>query len=148
MTNYQRTANWLDACGKKPTPENLSVQIGCTIEEFAELLSCVSSDDALTAGTVRTSIAALDVLGRLLKSGRAMAFVNPEDREGALDALCDIDVTINGIAYFANFDKDGADQAVLEANERKLVDGQPVILPGGKIGKPAGWYAADLSRFV
>ena len=27
-------------------------------------------------------------------------------------------------------------------------DGKPVILPGGKIGKPAGWRAPELRGFV
>jgi len=41
-----------------------------------------------------------------------------------------------------------ADQAVLESNEAKLVDGEPIILEGGKIGKPDGWTAPDLSEFI
>jgi hypothetical protein len=34
------------------------------------------------------------------------------------------------------------------AQGAKLVDGKPVILEGGKIGKPAGWTAPDLRGFV
>jgi hypothetical protein len=60
----------------------------------------------------------------------------------------DIEVTGNGVAYLAGFDKCEADQAVLASNEAKLIDGKPVILPGGKIGKPEGWKAPDLARFV
>jgi len=37
---------------------------------------------------------------------------------------------------------------VLDSNDAKLVDGKPVILPGGKIGKPEGWKAPNLSMFV
>jgi hypothetical protein len=59
-----------------------------------------------------------------------------------------MEVTGNGVAYLAGFDKDGADQAVLASNEAKLVDGKPVILEGGKIGKPAGWTPPDLTPFV
>ena len=57
-------------------------------------------------------------------------------------------MTGNGIAYLADMDKEGADQAVLDANDAKLVGGKPVILPGGKIGKPEGWKPADISGFV
>lgn len=56
----------------------------------------------------------------------------------ALDALCDMELTGNGIAYLAGFNKVDADQAVLDSNDAKLVDGKPVILPSGKIGKPEG----------
>ena len=54
----------------------------------------------------------------------------------------------NGIAFLAGFDKDGADQAVLASNDAKLVDGKPVLLEGGKIGKPEGWKPPDLSAYV
>jgi hypothetical protein len=52
------------------------------------------------------------------------------------------------VAYLADFDKEGADEAVLASNEAKLVDGKPVILEGGKIGKPPHWVAPDLAGFV
>jgi hypothetical protein len=83
-----------------------------------------------------------------LKNGMVMASIKQEDRTNALDALCDCEVTGNGIAYLAAFDKSAADLAVLDSNDAKLVNGRPVILPGGKIGKPDGWKAPDLSRFV
>jgi hypothetical protein len=66
----------------------------------------------------------------------------------ALDALCDTEVTGNGIAYLADFDKNGADKEVLASNESKLVDGKPVLMPGGKIGKGPNYKAPDLSGFV
>lgn len=66
----------------------------------------------------------------------------------ALDALCDREVTGNGVAFLAGMDKDGADKAVLDSNDAKLVDGKPVILPDGKIGKPPGWTPPNLAPFV
>lgn len=149
MSNYQRTAAWLHACGKTKSAQNLSVQIGCHIEEFVEFL------DQLQVETHDTTEARLTVVCELLeavafafKRGHVLASIPADHRERALDALCDMEVTGNGVAYLAGFDKEGADQAVLAANEAKLVDGKPVILEGGKIGKPPGWKAADLSPFV
>ena len=52
------------------------------------------------------------------------------------------------MAYMANLDKPSADQAVLASNDAKLVGGKPVILEGGKIGKPDGWKPPDLRPFV
>ena len=147
-SNFERTAAWLKACGKVPGPAALSVQIGCHLEEFIEFLMCLDLDSAEDATSLERSVADLLCVANGLKKGLAMAGINPSDRIMALDALCDSEVTGNGVAYLAGFDKQGADMAVLASNDAKLVDGKPVILPGGKIGKPDGWKAPDLSGFV
>lgn len=147
-TNFQRTAAWLKACGKVPGPAALSVQIGCHLEEFIEFLMCVDFDSAEDAESLERSVADLLRVANGLKKGMVMAGINNSDRIEALDALCDSEVTGNGVAYLAGFDKQGADMAVLASNDAKLVDSKPVILPGGKIGKPDGWKAPDLTGFV
>lgn len=95
---------------------------------------------------VTAAVRVLDEVADDLKSGELQARFH--DPIAGLDAICDSEVTGNGIAYLAGFDKDGADQAVLASNEAKLVDGKPVLKPGGKIGKPEGWKAPDLTPFV
>lgn len=154
MNNYQRTAAWLHACGKQSTdPGHLSVQIGCHIEEFVEFLDQLdlergNFDVGLMPSRMAVATELLELVAIWIKNGHLIASIPEESRERALDALCDMEVTGNGVAYLAGFDKESADQAVLAANEAKLVDGKPVILEGGKIGKPPGWKAADLSPFV
>jgi hypothetical protein len=147
-SNFERTAAWLKACGKVPGPAALSVQIGCHIEEFLEFLLSVDFDSAEDAESLEGSVIDLLHVANGLKKGLVMASINPSDRIEALDALCDSEVTGNGVAYLAGFDKQGADQAVLASNDDKLENGKPVILPGGKIGKRKGWKAPDLSTFV
>lgn len=147
-SNFERTAAWLQACGKVPGPAALSVQIGCHIEEFVEFLMCIDFDSAKDLQNLESCVADMLHVAAGLKKGLVMASINPSDRIEALDALCDSEVTGNGVAYLAGFDKRGADQAVLASNDAKLVAGKPVILLGGKIGKPEGWKAPDLSRFV
>lgn len=147
-SNFERTAAWLKACGKVPGPAALSVQIGCHIEEFVEFLMCIDFDSAKDLENLESCVADMLHVAAGLKKGLVMASINPSDRIEALDALCDSEVTGNGVAYLAGFDKRGADLAVLASNDAKLVDGKPVILPGGKIGKPEGWKAPDLSGFV
>lgn len=151
MTNYDRTKAWLSACGKRPSKDSLSVQIGCDIEEATEFLREVDFDaDPDTAVRLRRiilrAVEDLEFVALKIKKGEHTAILS--NYEKALDALCDREVTGNGVAYFANFNKNAADQAVLDANDAKLVDGKPVILPGGKIGKPEGWKPADLSGYV
>lgn len=147
MTNYQRTAAWLQACGKFPG-DNITVQAGCVIEEVCEFLEHLTGREQGTRAVLNLAVEALERAGALLKSGKAEVRITEEDRVGALDALCDIEVTINGVAHLAGFDKDSADQAVLASNDSKLENGQPVILPGGKIGKGRDYKAPNLTTFV
>lgn len=148
MSNYQRTADWLKACGKTPSAQNLSLQIGCHIEEFIEFLNCLDFDSASDLNSVECCADDLRLVATALKRGTIQTYINPDMREAALDALCDCEVTGNGVAYLAEFNKPAADEAVLASNEAKLVDDKPVILPGGKIGKPEGWTPPDLTEFV
>ena len=148
MTNYQRTEAWLEACGKDQTAENLSVQVGCMLEEFCELLTTLRTDSDGYAKLIERTRIDLEWYAGKLKRREQEVYIPIHWRVDALDALCDIEVTGNGVAFLANFDKDAADQAVLDSNDAKLVDGKPVILEGGKIGKPEGWKAPDLRGFV
>ena len=150
MTNFQRTASWLAACGKQPGNEDqFSVQLGVDLEEWVESLACLELDlppDAMNEAS--SAIALLSSVADLLKRGVAHARIADGKRVEFLDALCDRDVTGNAVAFLAGFDKDGADQAVLASNDSKLVDGKPILAPGGKILKPEGWAAPDLTSFV
>lgn len=148
MTNYQRTKDWLASCGKEPSHQNVSLQIGCQIEEFCELLACLRTDSDGYAKLIDRTRTDLEWFASKLKRGEQSVFIPPHLRIDALDALCDIEVTGNGVAFFAGFDKDAADQEVLESNESKLEDGKAVILPGGKIGKGRDYKAPDLRGFV
>lgn len=148
MSNFQRTANWLKACGKEPTIENLSVQIGVHLEEFCELLACLRSDSEGYGKLLERTRTDLEWFAGKLKKREQFVYIPIHLRSDALDALCDSEVTGNGIAYLAHFDKDGADQEVLASNESKLEDGKPVILEGGKIGKGRDYKAPELRGFV
>ena len=148
MSNYQRTADWLAACGKEPSPENLSLQIGCHIEEFCEFLKQIRSDSEGYAKLIARTRLDLEWFATKLKRKEQSVFIPTHLRADALDALCDAEVTGNGVAYMAQLNKPSADQAVLNSNDAKLVDGKPVILEGGKIGKPEGWSPPDLRSFV
>jgi hypothetical protein len=148
MTNYQRTAAWLATCGKHPGPSALSVQIGVDLEETAELLRCLRVSKEGWARLLERLVIDLESLGAEIKRGDLIAHFPNHLRADVLDALCDREVTGNGIAYLSELDKDGADQEVLRSNDSKLENGQPVILPGGKIGKGRDYSEPDLRRFI
>ena len=148
MTNYERTKAWLKACGKEPTPENVSLQIGCQLEEICEFLATLRTDSEGYAKLLDRTRTDLDWFAGKLKRREQSVYIPTHLRVDALDALCDIEVTGNGVAFFAGFDKDAADQAVIESNDSKLEDGKAVILEGGKIGKGAQYKAPSLRGFV
>ena len=148
MTNYERTKAWLIACGKDQTSENMSVQVGVHIEEFCEFLSCLRTDNEGYSKLIERTVGDLEWFAKKLKSRDQEVFIPHHLRTQALDALCDSEVTGNGVAYLARFDKDAADQEVLTSNESKLEDGVAVILEGGKIGKGKNYKAPDLREFV
>lgn len=148
MTNYERTKAWLEACGKTPTPENLSVQIGVHLEEFCEFLGALRSDSEGYGKLVERTKADLEWFAVKLKKREQFVYIPIHLRTDALDALCDSEVTGNGVAFLAGFDKDGADQEVLASNDSKLEDGKAVILEGGKIGKGRQYKAPNLRGFV
>lgn len=154
--NFDRTRAWLAACGKLPTladgaanDAGLSVQIGCHLEEFAEFLDTLNIESPTGASSDANQEMSSIVKAIAHNAKRGTITIRIYDREAALDALVDTDVTGNGVAYMAGFDKPAADDRVLQANDNKLnADGTPVILDGGKIGKRPGWVAPDLSDLV
>lgn len=148
LNNFMRTAQWLAACGKKQSAQTASLQIGCDMEEQAEFLELLDLDDNTMRDMLTAAIYNLKVVANSLKKGTATACIADSNRVHALDALCDREVTGNGVAFLLGFNKPAADEAVLASNDAKLVDGKPVILEGGKIGKPEGWVAPDLTSFV
>jgi len=143
--NFLRVADWLTRAGKEVhNPGHVSLQVGCMLEEVAEFLEEIVLSDGSVSDLAEAEHSVKNLASQL-KRGRAMSFSSPA---AALDALCDIDVTINGVAFLAGWNKLQADLAVLNANDDKFVNGLPVILPSGKIGKREGWEAPDLSEFV
>lgn len=147
-TNFKRTADWLKACGKHPSAATASLQIGCDIEEQVEFLELLDLDDVNDSHMLLSAIYNLKVVANKLKKLHTTACIAEHNRINALDALCDREVTGNGVAYLLGFNKEDADLEVLRSNDAKLVDGKPVILEGGKIGKPAGWTPPNLKGFA
>jgi hypothetical protein len=144
ISNFQRTANWLATCGKKPNGLTMSVQAGVMLEEVCELLDSMTlgSPSGIASNLVSEASRVLKEVGLQMKSGDCHVYFH--DRKAAVDAFADIKVTVDGTAYLGGFLMDVADKKVLDANDDKFEeDGRPVILPGGKIGKRQGWVGPD-----
>lgn len=148
-TNFTRNSEWFTAAKKEPgNPNQFSTQLGCHIEEFIEMIRTLSFDqESADITDLGGTLAHLDALAGRLKAGKGNARIsNPV---GLLDALCDQDVTANGLAFFAGFKKDEADQRVIDSNFDKFnEDGTSVFKEGGKIGKREGWTAPKLVEYA
>lgn len=147
-SNFQRTADWLQTCGKRPSDDNLSTQIGCHLEEVCELLDELSIiGSSADHSSLEMASTRIKGIAHRLKQGTTGARL--KNRINALDALCDAEVTGNGVAFLAEMNKPEADRRVLFSNESKLnADGTAVILPGGKIGKSDRFVKPFLADLV
>ena len=150
-TNFRRTADWLAACGKEPgNPDHISAQIACDLEEVAEWLMCLDSTDYAVRVKIIRAHEALESVVELAREHASAhkLYIDRDDHAAALDALCDRQVTADGVAYLMGWRKETADRRVMDANDAKLVNGKPVIDASGKIRKPDGWMPARMDDLV
>lgn len=148
QTNFQKTSEWLRRAGKVPgDAAAISVQIGVHLEEFAEFIDSIDSTSLAFAGElVDLTTLIKNIAGEIKRRDRTVYIADPL---ACLDALCDTDVTGNGVAYLAGFNKDGADDEVHRSNFSKFnADGSPVILPGGKVGKSELYTPPNLDPYL
>lgn len=146
-TNFTQVSNWLAKCKIEPGQKSFSLQTGVHIEEFLEFLEEIEFVDCpFRQADLNISIDLLRRVATVLKKENALLLV--KSRLAILDALCDTDVTGNGVAYTLGFNKNGADAEVLRSNNSKFEDGEPVIMPGGKIGKGRDYSEPDLTPFI
>ena len=133
-------ANWFKVAKPEPTANDLMTQVGCHLEEVAEMLEQTADLDEM-----------LEVkrLADLYKSNDFGS--EPPTRRGdseILDALCDQIVTATGVAYMMGFDIEGALKEVIRSNNSKMVNGKFEFDEDGKIMKPESYSEPDLTRFV
>jgi len=130
-------ANWFTEAVPTPTDKNKAVQLGCHLEEVAEMLTAVGM-------ATRSHI--VDHWGYELKTYGVHHY--DVDRKELLDALADQIVTAVGVAHMFGLDIQGALAEVNRSNYSKFVDGKPVFDANGKIAKPATYSKPDLTPFL
>lgn len=148
MDNFTRTANFLAACDKEKNLANVSAQLGQMLWAFMDLLDKTSVSGPQSEEDIAQIIRLLRRTGGAIKRGQTLAVIQSANRAEALASLCAIDAFGNAVAFLSDMDKPGADDATLAATEAMLVDGKPVLAPGGKITTPDGWMPADMKKFV
>lgn len=137
MNELKNTSEWFKIAIPFPTRENLSTQIGCVIEEVAEMaesLNCNKSDSDF-----------LHNLGNKFKNNEYIFDVN---KIKLLDSLADQIVTVVGVAHMLKMDIIGALHEVNSSNFSKFEEGKPVFKQNGKIGKGAKYKEPNLSLYI
>lgn len=133
------TEEWFELAKPNPTRNDAAVQVGCHMEEFAEMLEVLG--DAKHAALIH------ELANSYKTFGEAML---PQyiDRVSLADALADQHVTATGAMYMLGIDPVKAVQIAMTANWSKFENGVPVFDENGKIKKGRDYKAPDFAPAV
>lgn len=153
-SSLETIVEWFKAAKPSPTRFDLSVQVGCHLEEVLEMLegfdfSSTNLDQESVQYYDHLVMAAITEMGALsaaLKAG--LVHARAKDREAILDATRDQCVTGVGIDYMMGANTVGAQAEVNRSNWSKFEDGAPVFGKFGKIAKGKDYTPPSLGRFV
>lgn len=127
---------WFKKAVPVPTDKNRSVQLGCHLEEVAEML------EAIDEGSPSYHI---NEVSHAYKKAQPLDVV---DNQEFLDSLCDQIVTAVGVAYMMGYDIRGALAEVNRSNWSKFENGEPIFDENGKIKKGPNYSPPDLKAFL
>jgi predicted HAD superfamily Cof-like phosphohydrolase len=150
MDTLKRTKEWFELAVPEPELKNFNNQLGCHMEEVAEMLECLGGETSHTNYILSNAYYALRTLSQHLKDNSAFKLVKVSegDEELFLDALCDQTVTATGVAHMMGHDFIGAMTEVNRSNFSKFVDGKPVFNTNSKIIKGNDYFEPDLKPFL
>tara|TARA_B110000977_G_scaffold74745_1_gene101008 strand:+ start:495 stop:935 length:441 start_codon:yes stop_codon:yes gene_type:complete len=138
---------WHKRARPEPTDREFNVQLGCHLEEFAEMLAAIDSEIPETRNALNVLQLLTTRLGDQLKLGTAQVYIEAEVE--FLDALADQIVTAVGVGYCCDMQITKAIDAVNASNWSKFDSaGQPIFNEHGKIMKGPNYHKPDLSAFV
>lgn len=132
---------WHRRARPEPTEANFNVQLGCHLEEIAEMLDTLAANP-----TAERSFIDLKIYVKGFAEGlkRGEVTMGITDRKEFLDSLADQVVTAVGVGHCANMDVPTACERVDNSNWTKVVDGKFIRDTHGKIMKPTSYVPPDL----
>lgn len=142
-------ANWFKAAKPEPTIDDLCVQIGCFLEEVAELLQGLGMTDLTNYSVCVISDMADSFKNKEPDCLNRVGCLSHEQRIEIVDACCDINVTSVGVMQLlGGVDVLGAQREVIRSNNSKMVKGKFQYDENSKIMKPESYSKPDLTPFV
>lgn len=141
-----KTVEWFNTAKPNPTLRNLSTQIGCHLEEIAELFE----SGLFKKSEMGLLVDILKMHAKQFKEDKHHLNANMTEKERieVLDALCDQIVTGTGVGVFLGMDMEGGLNEVNNSNHSKFIDGKPLLDENGKIMKGSNYYKPELHKFV
>jgi Uncharacterized protein conserved in bacteria len=149
---FYSNLDWFAAAGQMPiapTPDvrQVAFYLGMQLEEVAEKLEAVLGSGSETAREVQAL--ATRFKQREFDAQVADTLNNPKGAKALLDGDCDQVWVSIGSARAQGADVLGAYEAVDRANwNKRFPDGTFHLSEAGKVLKPEGWEAPDLSNFI
>ena len=140
-----KTKEWFEIAVPNPTSKNISTQIGCHLEEVAEMLNAITSKNLERASQIEALRAAIDHVGNLLKKDNNIVI---KDSVELLDALADQIVTATGVGTFLGMNVPGALAEVNRSNYSKFEDGEPIFNENKKVMKGKDYTPPDLKPYI
>lgn len=137
----RKILDWFRMAVPDPTTKNKAVQVGCHLEEVAEMCFAIGVDIYAVGELVQDA-------GDYYKRGGELPDLTPDQRLELLDALCDQIVTAVGVAHMYGMDIETGLHRVNGSNWSKFVDGQPVFDENGKVKKGPGYFKPDLRDLI
>lgn len=136
---------WHTLARPNPDQKAFNVQLGCHLEELAEMLETIDftfEDYPEIVGKETHMYAVLVAAAYDLKHNKISARVT--DRRKFIDSVGDQVVTSIGVAHCAGMNAPKAIKEVNKSNWSKFVEGKPMFNEHGKIAKPDTYQEPDL----
>lgn len=140
---------WFDAVddGREIGNDEISVQVGCLIEEISEFMESIARGAPVVATLKRR---ADEFKQKDVSCVKTMEMIRESEKRSVdtLDALADVIVTCVGVASRMGFDIEGALNEVNESNFSKFENGKPVFDKNGKVTKGKDYFKPSLKDFI
>lgn len=131
--------NWFKAVNEGYPMDRTGAQFGCHLEEVAEMLEEVDTDDPDCRDKLLLAKTILEEVGKVFKAGKAKLYVKNHTK--FCDSLVDQRVTAMGVGVCSGYNMKDKGLRVTYANFTKFVDSVPQYKDGGKVAK--GPYFSD-----
>ena len=147
MNTITKIVNFFNKAVPNPTPKNFNTQLGCDMEETAEMLQSLRGHNMETDEALKVFTNQVTEFANKLKTGEIK--VEVENRVDFLDDICDKTVTAVGLAVYEKMDVENGLDEVAESNNSKFdLDGNPIFDQNMKIIKGPNYFKANLKQYV